>query len=71
MHGFWYDYAKLKYIEKAKLSYMDKDSFIVYIKAEGIYADVAKNVEIRSDTSNYELEKLLPREKKTYRVYER
>ena len=31
MHEFWYDYVKPKY-EKAKLCYMDTDSFIVYIK---------------------------------------
>ena len=29
---FWYDYVK-----KAKLCYMDKDSFIVYIKIDHIY----------------------------------
>ena len=32
MYEFWYDYLKLKYGEKAKLCYMDTDSFIVYIK---------------------------------------
>ena len=32
MYEFWYDYVKLKYGEKAKLCYMDTDSFIVYIK---------------------------------------
>ena len=32
MHEFWYDYVKPKYGEKAKLGYMDADSFIVYIK---------------------------------------
>ena len=29
MHEFWYDYVKPKYGEKAKLCYMDTDSFIV------------------------------------------
>ena len=28
MYEFWYDYAKLKYDEKAKLCYMGTDSFI-------------------------------------------
>ena len=32
MYEFWYDYVKLKYDEKAKLCYMNTDSFIVYIK---------------------------------------
>ena len=32
MYEFWYDYLKLKYGGKAKLCYMDTDSFIVYIK---------------------------------------
>ena len=47
MYGFWYDYVKSKYWEKAKLSYMDTDSFIVYVKTEGIYVKVAKDVETR------------------------
>ena len=32
MSEFCYDYVKPKYGEKAKLSYFDIDSFIVYIK---------------------------------------
>ena len=52
MHEFWYDYVKPKYGEKAKLFYMDKDSFIVYIKTEDIYKDIAEDVETRIDTSN-------------------
>ena len=32
MYDFWYDYVKPKYGEKAKLSYVDTDNFIVYIK---------------------------------------
>ena len=32
MYECWYDYVKLKDIEKAKLCNMDTDSFIVYIK---------------------------------------
>ena len=42
---------------------MDKDSFIVYIKTEDIYSDIAKDVETRFDTSNYELGRLLPKGK--------
>ena len=32
MHEFWCDYVKPKYDEKAKLCYMDTESFVVYIK---------------------------------------
>ena len=42
---------------------MDTDSFIVYIKTNDIYADIAKVVETRFDTSNYELDRPLPKEK--------
>ena len=34
MYEFWYDYVKVKYDEKAKLCYMDADSFTVYIKSK-------------------------------------
>ena len=54
---------KPKYGEKAKLCYMDGDSFIVYIKTDHIYEDIAEDVETRFDTSNYELDRLLPKGK--------
>ena len=38
---------------------MDTDSFIAYLKTDDIYKDIAEDVEIRFDTSNYELEKPL------------
>ena len=56
MYEFWYDYVKPKYGEKVKLCYMDTDSFIVYIKTDDIYKDIAEDVETRFDTSNYGLE---------------
>ena len=59
MYEFWYDYVKPKYREKAKLCYIDTDSFIVHMKAGDIYKDIAKDVETRFDTSNYELERPL------------
>ena len=43
---------KPKYGEKAKLCYMDTDSFIFYIKTEEIYSDIAKDIETRFDNSN-------------------
>ena len=52
MYEFWYYYAKLKYSEKEKLHYMDKDSFIVYIKTDDIYRDSTEDFETRFDTSN-------------------
>ena len=57
MYEFWYDYVKPKYCEKAKLCYMDTDSFIVYIEVDDIYKDIAEDVETRFDTSNYELDR--------------
>ena len=60
MCEFWYDYVQQKYGESAKLCYMNTGSFIAYIKTEDIYADIAKDVEAKLDTSNYELDRLLP-----------
>ena len=40
---------------------MDTESFIVYIKTDGIYKDIAEDVETRFDSSNYELERPLPK----------
>ena len=60
MYEFWYDYVKLKYKENAKLCYMDTDSFIIYVKAEDLFADITKGVETRFDTTNYELDRPLP-----------
>ena len=46
-----------KFGEKAKLCQKSISSFTVYIKTEDIYADIAKDVETRFNTSNYELER--------------
>ena len=59
MCEIWYDYVKLKYGEKAKLCFMDPDSFIIFVKAEDIYVDIAEDVETRFDISNYELDRPL------------
>ena len=42
------------------------DSFTVYMKTEGIYSDIAKDVETRFDTSNYELNRPLPKGKNNW-----
>ena len=46
---------KLKHDEKAKLGYMDTDSFITHIKTKNIYyEDITNDVDKRFDTSVYE-----------------
>ena len=57
MYGICYDYVK------PKLCYIDADSFIVQIKTDDIYKDIAEDVETRFETSNYELDKPLPNRK--------
>ena len=42
---------------------MDADSFIVNMKTDDIYKDIAEDVETRFVTSNYELERPLPKGK--------
>ena len=54
MHEFWYDYNKSKYQDKAKLCCMDTDSFIIQIKTEHFYKDIANDVEKWFYTSNYD-----------------
>ena len=63
MYEFLYDYMKLKNADNAKLYYMDTDSFIIYIKTEDFFKDIADNVKKRFDTSNYECYRPLPKGK--------
>ena len=60
MYEFWYDYMKSKYNDNVKLCYMDTDSFIMNIKTNDFYEDIARDVENRFDTSNYEVNRPLP-----------
>ena len=60
MYEFWYDYMKPKYSNDVKLCYMDTDSFVMNIKTEDFYKDIANYVEKRFDTSNYEVDRPLP-----------
>ena len=46
MYEFWYDYMKPKYKDSVKLCYMDTDSFIMNIKTEDFYKDIANDVEM-------------------------
>ena len=73
MYEIWYDYMKPKYGNKVKLSYMDTDSFIMNIKTNDFYEDIASDVENRFDTSNYEVNRPLPtgKNKKNHRFNER
>ena len=61
MHEFRYDYAKPKYGENTQLCRMDTDSFIVHVKADDVYKDIAEDIETRFDTSNFELDRPLPK----------
>ena len=64
MPEFWYDYViKKKHGENTKLYYMDTDSFLVYIKTDDTYKNIAEDVETRFDTLNYELDRPLPKGK--------
>ena len=60
MYEFWYDYMKPKYGNRVKLCYMDTDSFVMNIKTNDFYKDIANDVEKRFDTSNYECNRPLP-----------
>ena len=42
---------------------MDTGSFIGYIETEDVFPDMAKDVETRFDTLNYELDRPLPKGK--------
>ena len=54
MYEFWYDYMKKKYGDIARLCYMDTKDF---------YKDIVQDVEERFDTSNYGVDRPLPKGK--------
>ena len=60
MYEFWYDYMKPKYYDNVRLCYMDTDNFIMNIKTNDFYKDIANDVECKFDTSNYEVKRPLP-----------
>ena len=59
MYEFWYDYVKPKYGEKAKLCYMDTDSFIVHVKTDDNYKGIPQDAETSFTNSNYEIDRSL------------
>ena len=63
MYEFWHDQAKPKYGQKARLCYMDTDSFVAGIKTDDIYKDIAEDVETIFNIPDYELERSLPKGK--------
>ena len=60
MYEFWYDYVKSKYGNRARLCYMDTDSFVLNIKTKDFYKDIAENIKERFDTSNCIYDRPLP-----------
>ena len=60
MYELWYHYMKPKYGHDVKLCYMDTDSFIMSIKTNDFYKDIANDVDKRFDTSSYEVNRPLP-----------
>ena len=63
MYEIWYDYIKNKYGDMVKLCYMDTGSLIMNIKTKDFYKDIAQDVEERFDTSNYDVDRPLPKGK--------
>ena len=53
MYEFWYDYVKSKYEDRARLCYMDTDSFVINIKTKDFYKDIAESIKKRFDISDY------------------
>ena len=61
------DFSMIMWKEKRRKSilyYVNTGSFILYIKTDNIYKDIAEDVETIFDASNYELDGPLPKKKK-------
>ena len=64
IYEFWYDYMKPKYVDNVKLCYMNTDRFIMHIKTENFYKDIANDVkkdlipQIMKSINHYLLERL-------------
>ena len=53
MYDFCYHYIKPKFGDKARLCYMNTDSFAMYIKTEDFYKDISDDVDRWFDTSSF------------------
>ena len=63
IYEFWYDYMKRKYGDMVNLCYTDTDSLVMTIKTKNFYKDIAQDVQERFDTSNYSVDRPLPKGK--------
>ena len=63
IYEFWYDYMKSKYRDMIKLCYTDTNSLVMTIKTKNFYKDIAQDVQERFDTSNYSVDRSLPKGK--------
>ena len=59
MYEYMYNEMKPKYGNRIRLCYVDTDSFIMHIKTDDFYEDIAKDVEEKYDTSYYTVERPL------------
>ena len=62
-----HNYVKPKHGEKGKLCHMATDTITVYIKAEEIYVDIAKDSKIKTDSAKQKLERPLHSGTKKFR----
>ena len=60
MYEFWYDYVKVKYVDRVRLCYMDTDSFVLNVRTKDFYKDISEDVKDRFDTSNFYCDRPLP-----------
>ena len=65
VYDYWYNEMKRKYEDRIRLCYVDVDSFIMHIKTDDFYKDIADDVEKKYDTSNYTVERPLQMGKNT------
>ena len=63
IYKFWYDYVKTKYGDMVKLCYTDTDSLVMATKTKDFYKGIAQDVQERFDTSNYSVDRPLPKGK--------